>query len=98
MNNESELIQVLNKYPEMDLGQPMTFGDIRQRLQVFINELIENDFPKLTSILYRVDIDEVNLKSLLNKRAGEDAASIIAELIMERELQKIETRKQYRNG
>lgn len=59
-----------------------------------INDLLIHDFNKLISLLYRVDINEAKLKNLLKKNPGEDAGKIIAELIIERQLQKIKSRKQ----
>jgi hypothetical protein len=40
-------------------------------------------------------VDENKLKRILKEDAGKDAADIIARLIIEREIQKIETRKQF---
>jgi hypothetical protein len=59
-----------------------------------INELIVNDFQKLVSILYRVDVSETKLKVLLKENATTDAAVIITELLIERQLQKIRSRRE----
>lgn len=70
-----------------------------ERLRVLadkINDLFENDFQKLISILYRMDIDENKLRSLLSENQGTDAGILIAQLMIEREVQKIKTREQYR--
>ena len=40
-----------------------------------------------------IDVDEARLKKLLKDNAGEDAGMIIARLIIERQLQKIVTRR-----
>ena len=69
--------------------------DIRIALIEKINELILTDFQKLVTILYRVDINEVKLEKLLNENPEKDAGIIIAELIIERQLQKIKTREQF---
>ena len=61
-----------------------------------INELLENDFQKLISILYRMDINENKLRTLLSENQGTDAGIIIAQLMIEREVQKIKTREEYR--
>lgn len=64
-------------------------------LSSFINELILNDFSQLVHILYRVDIPEKKLKQLLTDNAGKDAGRIIAEMIIERQIQKIKSRQQF---
>jgi hypothetical protein len=63
-----------------------------------INELINHDFPKLVSILYRVDVDERKLRHLLSINAGKDAAPVIADLLIERQEQKKKWRDQYNHN
>lgn len=62
-----------------------------------VNELLEKDFAALVSLLYRIDVPEEKLRMLLNKNSGQDAAVIITELIIERQLQKIASRKKFRD-
>jgi hypothetical protein len=59
-----------------------------------INDLILNDFNKLVQILYQVDVDESNLRKLLNQRSSTDAGEIIADLLIEREQKKAASREQ----
>jgi hypothetical protein len=61
-----------------------------------INELIQLDFQKLISILYRLDVSEKKLKTLLEESSTTDAGYIITELIIERQIQKIKSRQQFR--
>ncbi len=49
-----------------------------------INELIKNDFSKLVQILYRIDVSEAKLKTILNSNPNEDAGKLIAQVILER--------------
>ena len=63
-----------------------------------INELIQTDFPKLISLLYRVDVSETRLKSLLKDNPESDAGLIITELLIERQAQKIRSRQQSDSG
>jgi len=67
-----------------------------QKLTAYINELISSDFNKLIYVLYRLDISEKKLKQLLADLPGSDAGTIIVNMIIERQLQKIQSRKQYR--
>ena len=66
----------------------------RLQLQHLINELIVNDFNRLVQVLYRIDVSETKLKTLLGNNTETDAAIIIADLIIERQIQKIEFKKQ----
>ncbi len=67
-----------------------------QQLADAINYLVENDFPRLTQILYRMDISESLLKRMVGTNTDEDAGLIIARLLIERERQKIETRERFK--
>ena len=91
---ENTLIHLLNT--QLDTDFPETSEDqLLQKLSFFINDLIENNFQKLLTILYKVDVNENKLKQLLLKNEGEDAGVIIASLLIERQQQKIETRKKF---
>jgi len=63
-----------------------------------INELIQFNFQQLVLVLYRVDVSEEKLRYLLKENDEEDAASIIADLLIERQVQKIISRKQFSKG
>ena len=66
----------------------------KQQLIEKINELVANDFQKLFSILYRMDVSEVKLRTLLRDNPDTDAGILIADLMIEREAQKIKSRKE----
>lgn len=67
-----------------------------QMLYDRINDLINNDFQKLVSILYRMDVNEARLKQLLKENPGTDAGIIIARLMIERQEQKIRSRQSFK--
>ena len=67
----------------------------RQMLINRINELIQSDFQQLILVLYRVDVNEDKLKYLLKENSEENAAIIIADLLIERQSQKIISRQQF---
>ena len=60
-----------------------------------VNELISTDFSKLILALYRVDVSEEKLKKLLNENPNTDAGLLIADLLIERQAEKIRSRQQY---
>jgi hypothetical protein len=94
---EKELIQLINDQIKTDFTDNIPIEELQEKLRIFINDLIQNDFQKLISILYRVDVNENKLKKILKEEAQRDAADIISNLIIERQVQKINTRKQYRD-
>ncbi len=64
-----------------------------QQLTAHISHLINTDFSSLVHLLYRVDVHEKKLKDTLSKHKNEDAAKIIANMIVERQIEKIQSRK-----
>jgi len=53
-------------------------------LIAYINDCIQNDFNKLVQLLYRIDVSEEKLKYILQLNPNEDAAKLIAAVIVER--------------
>lgn len=94
----SELIQLVNGEMAIDLPKQISFNEIREQLTQYINDLIVNDFQKLVSLLYRIDISEPRLKQLLQEENHEDAGKVIADLIIQRQLEKIKTRQQFKQS
>ena len=75
--------------------EPLREKQFVQELSTYINELIIHDFDKLISILYRMDVSEKSLRSLLQENPGNAAGEMIAGLMIEREVQKIKSRQKY---
>ncbi|HLD54027.1 MAG TPA: hypothetical protein VJA82_12035 [Sediminibacterium sp.] len=61
-----------------------------------INWLIIHDFEKLVFILYRIDVSEAKIKTLLNKENTNFAAPVIADAIIERLEEKKVSRQKYK--
>jgi hypothetical protein len=80
------------------LAEALTQEQLEQALAEHINALINYRFSDLVRLLYRVDVDEERLRMLLANQTTQDAAVIMARLIVERQRQKIETRKQFNPG
>ena len=73
-----------------------TREELKSHLSFYIAELLEHNFEKLCSLIYRHDVSEEKFHHALQTGAVEGQAEIVAELVIERELQKVETRKTYR--
>jgi hypothetical protein len=96
--SEKDLIEIINQ--ELGLLLPGTIAEeeLRRQLSIQINYLIVHDFQKLVAVLYRVDVNEEKLKQFLKENSGQDAGFIIADLIIERQLQKIKSRREFRKN
>ncbi len=67
-----------------------------EELARYLDRLIQSDFNSLLSILYRIDVSEEKVKKALAENKDKlPAAQIIAQLLIEREMQKINLRAKY---
>ena len=73
-----------------------SLDDLKNVLAEKFNDLINTDFNHLVQLLYRIDINEEKLKQVLKQNEGKDTAALLADLTIERQLQKIRSREDYR--
>jgi hypothetical protein len=92
---DTDLVLYINQSLEIELPVSVSQQELRGQLAAHINHLINTDFEKLVFYLYRIDVDETKMRHLLEQREGENAAGLIADLIIERQLQKMESRKKF---
>jgi hypothetical protein len=93
MKDEKPLLEISKELGIIINEKDHSFG--KQLIIEKINELINTDFQKLVLILYRMDVSEIKLKQLLKENPGSDAGPIIADLMIERQEQKIRSRQQF---
>ena len=93
-----DLIPAINQSLEISLPDSISSEELREKLIAHINALINQDFEKLVFLLYRIDVNESKMRYLLDQREGENAAGLIADLIIERQLQKIKSRKESKSN
>jgi hypothetical protein len=90
-----DIIPLLNKELSLELSDKLSVNELEQQLTSHINHLINTDFEKLVYYLYRIDVNETKMKQLLQQQGGENAAQLIARLIIDRQLQKIKSRAEH---
>jgi hypothetical protein len=93
-----DIIPMLNKELSLEFSEKLAMNELEQQLTDHINLLINTDFEKLIYYLYRIDVNETKMKQLLQQQGGENAAQLIARLIIDRQLQKIKSRAEQRPG
>jgi hypothetical protein len=74
-------------------GEEEKFRQLRQLLILRIDELLLRDADKLKNILYRIDVNEKKLQQELESDTATPAAEIMADAIIKRQIEKIESRK-----
>jgi hypothetical protein len=95
MENEELLIISLKTEMQIELAEKISFEEVKQKLTEHVNYLINNDFQQLVRLLYKVDVNEKKLRNVLIENKDNDAGNMIAQLIIERQLQKIKTRREF---
>ncbi|WP_121353870.1 hypothetical protein [Flavisolibacter nicotianae] len=83
------------------LNTNLTVGEresVKKQLAVYLNELVLHDFAALVQLLYRVDVPEKNVKAVLQENPTEDAGSLLADLLIRRQLEKRATKERFRSS
>ena len=93
---ETGIIKYLNEKFELNIPAETTQEQLEIFLAKRINQLITNDFTQLLQLLYHIDVSEQKLRSLLKQNTATDAGRIIAVLVIERQLEKLRSRQQFR--
>jgi len=89
---EQAIIPLVDEYTNVSFK---AFEDLRNWLIEQVADLIDRDFEHLLRILYLIDVNEMRVRKLISENEGDNAAVIIADLILERQAQKIRSRKKY---
>src|SRR5258705_8611949 len=91
--SEQSILDLIKVDDEQIVQSPNWYSD----LITAINDLIAFDFNKLIQVLYQADVSENKIKKQLENNKEADAGTIIANLLLERQLQKIKTRRTFQS-
>ena len=75
--------------------QESPYQELYKQILPLIDELLNDDYPKLMAMLYRIDLDEEFLNRKLKENSQADTDEVITDLILKRELQKVIIRDMY---
>jgi hypothetical protein len=78
------------------LGGSIDRDSIREKLAFVIAHLMEHNFEKLCQAMYRLDVSERKFDEVLTREEPERIAYSLADLVIEREMQKVRTRIMYK--
>ena len=104
MDENEQLAGLSNK----DLGNheegmmiPVSSPDrnlIREKLAIIIRHMMQDHFEKLCQAMYRLDVSEAKFDQVMNEKTPEEIPHAVADLIIEREMQKVRTRIMHKRG
>lgn len=103
MDKNEHLVKLINK----DIGSleenmmiPIGMGldrhMIREKLAELITFLMQNNFEKLCQAMYRLDVSEAKFDRVMNEKPIGEIPYAVADLVIEREMQKVRTRIMYK--
>ena len=72
------------------------YQELFEQIEPHINKLIHTNQSKFMSVLYRIDVSELQIKKAVNENTSEPFSDIITDLIIKRELQKVVIRNHYK--
>jgi hypothetical protein len=76
----------------------INFEELKKYLTEKLAYLLEHKYDNLINILYKIDVSEEKLSELFSYSNRESIPENLAELIIERQLQKVKFRQRYKNG
>ena len=85
-----------DQWPEFKLSESHAYGDLLEQLTQIIEQILHANPSRFFAILYVVDLPEKKIRSILfNCEKDTDAVDQISQLIIERELLKVLTKKHF---
>ena len=72
--------------------------EFREYLTEKMKDMLDKNYNLLINTLYRIDISEKKLTELFSSKNKESIPQKLADLIIERQIEKIHFRKRYREG
>ncbi len=76
----------------------INFDELKIYLTEKLTYLLEHKYDKLLNILYKIDVSEEKLGELFSSSNRDSIPTALAELIIERQLQKVKFRQLHKNG
>lgn len=86
--------QLEKSYLNLQAKEEISYDQAILMIVRVVEDLLSKDFNGLINILYRIDVSEEKLKAAL-ALSNDNPASLIAKMILERQLQKVALRKKY---
>lgn len=73
------------------------YEELFEQIEPHIKNLIDTNQSKFMGILYRIDLNDEQIKKAVKENHSESFSEIITDLIIKRELQKVVIRKHYKS-
>ena len=94
---QSVIVKDLHLEKEEEMLTSENIEMFRDKLIQVINLLLHTDYHRLLNAMYRLDINEKLFREAFSGMHSPNVAARLADLVIEREKEKIETRKKYKS-
>ncbi|MBK6446716.1 MAG: hypothetical protein IPQ03_01980 [Bacteroidetes bacterium] len=75
-------------------GDPFSaYEELKEQIAPVLFELFQNDRSRFQSLLYRIDLSESTFRKLLGENTPSNFSHNLADMILQREFQKVLTRR-----
>lgn len=90
-----EIQESLNKY--LEVKPAIDLNELKKRLSEELVYMLHHEMEKLMNLLYRIDVREKDTKAAFAQSDPKLIAPKLAQAIIQRELEKAQSRKEYRD-
>lgn len=98
MENEiNDVYSIISRNFEVETSGELTIESLVKLLSVRIRELLDRNLEKLVSIMYRIDLNQSKVDKIFENISKDDIAYQLAVLIIERQIEKVRTRRLYKS-
>ena len=101
MNDIQQTCQLIRKdfhLTDDEFVQIQDRAALKAALSRVIHYLLDHDMSRLLQALYRIDVAESSVKHILAYAVSDAMAGELADLVIDRQLQKVITRNKYRSS
>ncbi len=99
MNDNQESLQnALSQNWGLAKNPALSMEDLKRALRSKIDSLLQDDMHALVQLMYRLDINESKFHNAMSAQNSDERVNALTDLIIERELQRVEFRNKYQNG
>ena len=98
LSEPQEVFDIVSVNFELQKRDVISLEELNYILTQRIGELLDKNIEKLVYILYRIDVNQRKTDEIFNNPSKEEIASLMADAVIERQLQKVHTRNKFRNN
>ncbi len=97
LSEPQEVFNIVSVNFELQKREIISLEDLHYILSERIRELLDKNIEKLVYVLYRIDVGQKKTDDIFNNPSKDEISALLADAVIERQLQKVHTRNMFRN-